>query len=71
MCDCIKQMREKLKQAMPDATDIIMPVELLSGRVYIKATKICKLQGKQRKQRKEQISILLSKCPWCGEKQGG
>lgn len=68
MCNCVKEVRDRLKQAIPDASDIIMPIELLTGRVYLTATKVCEPKGQQRKERKTDVPLLLSKCPWCGEK---
>ena len=40
------------------------PVELLSGRLYLTFT------GNKKGQKKREIPVLLSKCPFCGKEYG-
>lgn len=62
MCDCIKKICEKISKAGGYAS-VEPPVEFLSGRVYLSFT--CREFGKKRT---KEIPLILSKCPFCGEK---
>lgn len=61
MCDCIKEICYKIKEA-GGYVNVDPPVELLSGRVYLSFT--CREFGKKRT---KEIPLMLSKCPFCGE----
>jgi hypothetical protein len=49
----------------PDMENIFAPRELCSGRLYLNFTGKQVVKGKQKDVK---IPILLSKCPFCGEK---
>jgi len=57
-------MTAKLKEKFPEAVNITMPVELLSGQIYIEIEKQVIHKGKTKK---EPIFMTLSKCPFCGK----
>ena len=63
MCDCMKEMVDKLKAMNENIDYIFPPVEMLSGRAYI--TFIAKEKGKKKESK---VPVLLSKCPFCGKK---
>lgn len=60
MCNCMEEKIEKMKEVC-GYDYVTPPVDLLSGRCFI--TFNVKEPGKK----KEEISMLLSKCPFCGE----
>ena len=61
MCDCIKEICYKIKEA-GGYVNVDPPVELLSGRVYLSFT--CREFGKKKT---KEIPLMLSKCPFCVE----
>ena len=63
MCDCMKEMVEKIKAKNENIDYIFPPIEMLSGRAYI--TFIAKEKGKKKENK---MPVLLSKCPICGGK---
>jgi hypothetical protein len=64
-CDCVKNMVEQIQKLNPDVANIYAPEEFCSGRLYLNFTGERTIRGKQKK---VDIPILLSKCPFCGEK---
>lgn len=60
MCNCMREMEQKLIEKM-GCDDADGPVELLSGRAYITFT--ARNNGKKDKE----IPVMLSKCPFCGK----
>jgi hypothetical protein len=65
-CNCAKEMAEKIKEHNPKLESVYAPVELLSGRIYLNFTAtITTPKGKKKDQ---DVPVLLSKCPFCGEK---
>lgn len=63
MCGCMNEMADKLKAMNENIDYILPPVEMLSGRAYI--TFIAKEKGKKKENK---VPVLLSKCPFCGNK---
>lgn len=63
MCDCMKEMVDKLKVMNENIDYIFPPVEMLSGRAYITFT--AKEKGKKKENK---VPVLLSKCPFCSNK---
>lgn len=61
MCDCIKEICYKIKEA-GGYVNVDPPVELISGRVYLSF--MCREFGKKKT---KEIPLMLSKCPFCGE----
>jgi hypothetical protein len=61
----LNQVIAGIKINYPDHENITPPLELLSGRMYLNFTadKPCKGKMKQ-----VDVPVLLSKCPFCGEK---
>ncbi|EGO63545.1 hypothetical protein [Acetonema longum] len=66
MCDCQNRVCTELKKAFPTARRVIMPVELLSNRIYIEAT--ADVIGENGKLKDKKIKVMVSYCPFCGEK---
>lgn len=64
-CERRKQLTEVIKRAYPDYENISAPIELLSGRMYLNFTANRTVRGKQKQ---IDIPVLLSHCPFCGEK---
>lgn len=62
MCRCIYEMQDNLKEKF-GYESVSAPVEILSGRAYLSFT--VKEQGKKKE---KEIPLMLSKCPFCGEK---
>jgi len=60
MCNCMKEMEQKLVEKC-GFDEVDAPVELLSGRVYL--TFIARRNGKKDKE----VPVMLSKCPICGK----
>lgn len=60
MCNCMKEMEQKLVDKL-GCDEAYAPVELLSGRVYLKFT--VRRNGKKDKE----VPVMLSKCPICGK----
>lgn len=61
-CSCIEERRQKLIE-LCQADEIIMPIEILSGRIYIEFEKVYTVNGKQKR---KQVPLLLGQCPFCG-----
>lgn len=66
-CNYRETIREKLFKAIPDATEILLPIEVLSNKMYIEVTKIIVKNGKTKRL---QVPITLSRCPFCGVECG-
>ena len=64
-CECIGQVIEGIQKNYPEYEDITAPIELLSGRVYLNFTADKPFRGKKKR---VEVPVLLSKCPFCGEK---
>lgn len=63
MCGCMNEMVDKLKAMNENIDYVFPPVEMLSGKSFI--TFIVKEKGKKKENK---VPVLLSKCPFCGEK---
>jgi hypothetical protein len=61
----LKRIIDGIKKQYPEYENIISPIEMFSGRMYLSFTadKPCKGKMKQ-----VDVPVLLSKCPFCGEK---
>lgn len=59
MCDCIKEWQKDIKTAC-EVDEVIFPVEILSGRLFIPVK--TQKNGKCKEER-----LLLAKCPFCGQ----
>jgi hypothetical protein len=64
-CNCTNNMIEQIQKLNPDIKNICPPKEFFSGRLYLNFTGERTVRGKEKK---VDIPILLSKCPFCGEK---
>lgn len=69
MCNCKQTVAEKLNEGQPDGFRVSLPVELLSGRIYLS----CIQRGvtSKGKSMEKTMPLLLSKCPFCGEVYSG
>lgn len=65
MCQCIKDVEGQLKAIFPEATTINLPVELISGRVYVEPAIYTVKKGKTKRETK---ALTVSFCPFCGQK---
>ncbi|MCB6570009.1 hypothetical protein LI142_10910 [Eubacterium limosum] len=63
MCDCIKEWQKDIKTAC-EVDEVIFPVEILSGRLFIPVK--TQKKGKCKEER-----LLLAKCPFCGQPYEG
>lgn len=64
-CNCLTQIIDGIKKNYPEYEDVTAPVELLTGRIYLNFTADKPYRGKKKH---VDIPVLLSKCPFCGEK---
>lgn len=64
-CEELKNIIQAIQKHYPDYENISPPVELLSGRMYLNFTADKPFRGKMKQ---VEIPVLLSKCPFCGEK---
>jgi hypothetical protein len=64
MCNCANEVRQNLIKAS-GADNIIMPIELTSGRIFIEAEKITIKNGKTKR---KIVPVTLAICPFCGKK---
>lgn len=64
-CEGLKRVIDGIKQNYPEHENIAPPMELLSGRIYLSFTAGKPFRGKKKQ---VEIPVLLSKCPFCGEK---
>ena len=64
-CDKLSQVIEGIKKQFPEYENIAPPVEMFSGRMYLSFS-----ANKPYRDKKKQVDVLvlLSKCPFCGEK---
>jgi len=61
MCKCLYEAAKRMEENGYE--DVEPPIELLSGRAYLN------FAGKKKGKKKQQeIPLLLSRCPICGEK---
>lgn len=61
MCNCVKNAIKNIEEN--GYSDVIAPVEFLSGRLYLEFTGV-----KNGQKKTKPIPVLLSKCPFCGER---
>jgi hypothetical protein len=61
MCKCKAIILQRAKEAIPDATNILLPI--FSG-FYIE---LIKVTIKNRKTKRENVPMTVSYCPFCGE----
>jgi hypothetical protein len=64
-CEQGQRLTEAIKKNYPDCENIAPPVEMLSGRMYLNFTADRIVRGKKKQ---IDIPVLLSHCPFCGEK---
>lgn len=64
-CERTKQVMAGLKAACSDCENIAPPLELLSGKMYLTFTADRIVRGRKKQ---VEIPVLLSHCPFCGEK---
>ena len=60
MCNCMREMEQKLLDTM-GCDEVDGPVELLSGRAYIDFT------VRRNRKKVKKVSVMLSRCPFCGK----
>jgi hypothetical protein len=65
ICDKLSQVIEAIKKQYPEYENIKPPIEMFSGRMYLSYTADKPFRGKKKQ---VCVPVLLSKCPFCGEK---
>ncbi|OPX46345.1 hypothetical protein CLHUN_01610 [Ruminiclostridium hungatei] len=64
-CDGLKTVTQAIQKQFSDYENIEPPIELFSGQIYLNFTADKPFRGKKKQ---VEIPVLLSKCPFCGEK---
>jgi hypothetical protein len=64
MCNCVDDIRQQVMQQYPEANNIIMPINYVTGGLYLAAEKVIIKNGKTKR---SPVTIFLEKCPFCGE----
>ena len=67
-CDGLKRVIEGIKKQYPEYENIAPPIEMFSGRIYLSFSADKPYRGKKKQ---VDVPVLLSKCPFCGEKYEG
>lgn len=64
MCECVEKVRTNIMQ-LTGADNIILPIDLITGKVYLNAEQINIKNGKTKR---SIINVFLDACPFCYEK---
>lgn len=64
-CEGLKAVIQAIQKHFPEYENISPPIELLSGKLYLDFTADKPFRNKKVQAK---IPVLLSKCPFCGEK---